>query len=184
MILVAVPALAFAVLARQVYLQLRHDLSVWKGGGMGMFAGIGAPHHRFLKVFLVDPLGQRIATVRFTQEQLRLAAQVRTEPTDGRFDRLARSLLTTKWKLLRERVSSFQVDSHGRRRNLRQPLSLSIAPAAMRTPRSLEMPGSQAGWQPQKVEIQFWQIGYDVKTKKLYATRRKTFQAARNGGAG
>lgn len=179
LILIAVPALACTVLARQVYLQISHDLSAWKGGGMGMFAGIGAPHDRFLKVFLVAPLGQRIATVRFTEAQLRLTAQARSEPTDERFDRLAQSLLTTKWKLLRERVSRFQVDTSGRRRGARQALSLSIAPAEMRTPASLKMPGSQADWLPRKVEIQFWQVGYDVKTKTLYATRRRTFEDTR-----
>ena len=37
-ILCAVPAIALAVAARQVYLSRTEDLSTWKGGGLGIFA--------------------------------------------------------------------------------------------------------------------------------------------------
>ena len=37
--LCAIPVIALAVAGRQLYLSTTDDLSTWKGGGMGMFAG-------------------------------------------------------------------------------------------------------------------------------------------------
>jgi hypothetical protein len=38
-----VPVIALSVFANQLYRQAAHDLSAWKGGGMGMFASADAP---------------------------------------------------------------------------------------------------------------------------------------------
>ncbi len=73
-----VPLVAFGLFGRQIYLQTNHNLSVWKGGGMGMFAGIGAPHHRFLRISVVDPIGQKIVVVRFNNKHQRLIGRLRT----------------------------------------------------------------------------------------------------------
>lgn len=177
LIILAVPLLACVIYGRQVYLQIAHDLSVWKGGGMGMFAGIGAPHHRFLKIFLVDPLGQRIVTTRFTRAQSRLIAQVRAEPTDENFNRLLEALLTTRWKLLGQSLSGARLDSKGARIGVIRDLSPAIAPVSAQAPTALEIARGAPGWQPKKVEIEFWKIGYEIDTKRLFATRAKTFTA-------
>ena len=164
-VLAVIPCVALSLFARQVYLQYAHDLSVWKGGGMGMFAGIGAPHHRFLKITLEDPIGQRIVLVRFTGEHQRLISRLRSEPRDEHFRALATSLLETGWIVLSQTLLQTRFDSRGER--IREPprRSLSIAPATK--------PGQ--GWRPKAVEIAFWKITYDRATKTLGADLARTF---------
>ena len=59
---------------------------------------------------------------------------------------------------------------------------LSVAPVSTTVPtgKTLSPPG--AGWLPRKVEIEFWKIGYEVATKKLFATRQRTVVAAQSTG--
>ena len=179
LVILAVPAFACAVYARQVYLQVTHDLSVWKGGGMGMFAGIGAPHHRFLKIRVTDPLGQEIITTRLRPDQQRLMARVRSEPTESNFSRLAESLLTTQWTLRRETIAGHRIDSKGNQLGLQPRPHVLIVPAE-NTDR-LALGGT---WRPARVTIEYWKIGYDIETKKLFATHDRTFIRDRSDGSG
>ncbi len=183
-ILLAVPLLACAVFARQVYLQVAHDLSVWKGGGMGMFAGVGAPQHRFVKIFLTDPLGQRILTVRHAPEQVRLIAAVRAEPTQANLEELAGALLESRWILRRETIAGYRVDSRGRRIGLMPERHLSVVPATAPTRSDERLTPGNGGWTPERVQIEFWEIGYDRDSKTLRATRAKAFEKPRAAGPG
>lgn len=132
-----------------------------------MFAGIGAPHHRFLKISVVDPIGQRIVVVRFTNQHQRLMGRLRTEPSDANFQNLANSLKTTRWKVLPQTLLERRADSLGR-----------IAPGPAR--RSLLIvPGpanaAAKGWHPQEVKIEFWAISYDRSANTLGASLERTF---------
>ena len=53
-----IPVIMMAVAARQLYLSKTDDLSTWKGGGMGMFAGAETTT-RYTKIYLTFPDGSR-----------------------------------------------------------------------------------------------------------------------------
>lgn len=179
LVILAVPVFACAVYARQVYLQVAHDLSVWKGGGMGMFAGIGAPHHRFVKIRVTDPLGQEIIVSRFRPDQQRFIARVRSEPTEANFSRLANSLLSSPWVLRRETIAGHRIDSRGNRLGLQPRPHVLIVPA-----NGTDRQALGGAWRPARVTIEYWKIGYDIAAKKLFATHDRTFVRDRPGGGG
>lgn len=47
------------ILGRHIYLSGTHDLSTWKGGGRGMFAGVDGLQKVYTKIFLVNPDSSR-----------------------------------------------------------------------------------------------------------------------------
>lgn len=163
-----VPLVALGLFGRQIYLQTSHNLSVWKGGGMGMFAGIGAPHHRFLKISVVDPIGQTIVVVRFNAKHQGLMGRLRAEPSDTNFQNLANSLKTTRWKVLPQTLLETRADSAGRISPASRRRSLMIVPEPANA--------TARGWQPAEVRIEFWAISYDRSTKALGASLERTFK--------
>lgn len=90
-----VPALALTIAARQFYLSNYYDLSTWKGGGMGMFAGADSSQERFLRVYIKTPDGRQIRINEFTQDQVTLETRAVLYPVDENFRELAVSLRNT-----------------------------------------------------------------------------------------
>ncbi|MGI9513706.1 MAG: hypothetical protein ACR2OL_12460, partial [Anderseniella sp.] len=64
----AIPVLAVLVAGRQLYLSTYHDLSTWKGGGMGMFASADTLA-RYVRVFIEMPDKRRILINKLTPDQ-------------------------------------------------------------------------------------------------------------------
>jgi hypothetical protein len=172
--------LAILVFGWQVYMQFTRDLSIWKGGGMGMFAGIDAPRQRLLKIYLRDPLGQRILVNQFNSRQQRLITAARIEPTDVNFAALSENLLASRWVLNREMVEVIRVDQSGSRLDAPSDLRPAAAPA-----NGGSAPSRQTNlgnvWYPSEVRIEFWKFGYDVDSSRLTANRMKVVEARQRG---
>jgi hypothetical protein len=94
--LCAVPAIALAVAARQLYLSTTDDLSTWKGGGMGMFAG-SENSTRYIKLYLAFPDGRRQPLLRITEYQEVLRDQALNYPTERNLRTLAQAIKSTTW---------------------------------------------------------------------------------------
>ncbi len=171
---------AILVFGGQVYMQVTRDLSVWKGGGMGMFAGIDAPRQRLLKIYLRDPLGQSILVNRFNARQRRLITAARIEPSDVNFTALSENLLASKWVLSRETVEIFRVDRSGSRLSGPPEIRPSAVPA---TSISTSLRQTTLGnvWYASQIRIEFWKIGYDINSSLLTANRAKVVEASQRG---
>ncbi len=94
-----VPAVATLVIFHQWYRQDLHDISPWKGGGMGMFSSVDSPVSRSVSVFGValDGVEHQIKHIR--PDQLRIVEELRAEPTIAKLQKLGCSILTTDWWL-------------------------------------------------------------------------------------
>ena len=90
------PAIALTVATRQLYLSTTDDLSTWKGGGMGMFAGT-EDNTRYAKIYLTFADGRRQPLLRITDEQERLKKQALNYPNERNLRALASSIKATKW---------------------------------------------------------------------------------------
>lgn len=179
-IFLAIPVLAGIVFGRQVYLQIFHDLSVWKGGGMGMFASVDAPRQRFLRIYIDDPLGQRILVDQFNSRQRRLISTTRTEPTNRNFDTLSEDLLSSTWVLRREMKQVYRINQYGLPLDEPPELRLAVTPATSQTtsPRQITLGNA---WYPAEVRIEYWKIDYDVIAKQLSANQLLVFEAKQRG---
>lgn len=178
-IIFAIPALALAIFARQVYLQVSHDLSIWKGGGMGMFAGIGAPSHRFLKIYVLDRYGNRAALTNLTSEQRELKERLRTEPSTRNYEILARALMTTRWSPQAVWIKGQKIDSSGKLIGYQKTPHIALAPAGpIPMPGSVDEPSPNV-FTPRGIEVEFWKIDYSGSTKELSAELVNTLVAER-----
>ncbi len=178
--ILAVPMLATLVFSWQIYMQFTRDLSVWKGGGMGMFAGIDAPRQRLLKIYLRDPLGQSMLVARFNSRQRRLITAARIEPTDANFAALSENLLASRWALNREMAEIVRVDQSGSRQSVPPELLPSAVPA---TGNSTSLRQTTLGnvWYAPEVRIEFWKISYDGDSSLLTANLAKVVEARQRG---
>ena len=100
-----IPAIAITIAARQFYLSSTDDLSTWKGGGMGMFAG-SENKTRYAKIYLTFADGRRQPLLRITQTQERLKGQALNYPNERNLRTLAQSVKATKWWASTTRVPS------------------------------------------------------------------------------
>ena len=114
-IIVVVPIVALLVAARQVYLSRYHDLTTWKGGGMGMFAGADFSLNRYAKLFITDSNGQRQPLTELTREQTDL---VKRALRSGRrfIDYYGLKTARDHHDLLHERIWNFVADRCRRQR--------------------------------------------------------------------
>lgn len=169
-----IPALALTVATRQFVLQHRNNLSIWEGGGMGMFAAIGG-FSRTLNIFLVDEDGNRHPIVALTDRQSELANFARKHPTDDNFARLARAVRDHRWVALDEPVPRRSYDRTGAVLGSSETLqylfySASEVPAGVPT-RQLR-PAADA---TVSIAIELWKIRYDPEQRIASSNLAKTF---------
>jgi hypothetical protein len=161
-----IPAIMVLVAVRQLYLQKTEDLSVWKGGGMGMFASADSLMTRFAKVYLLLPDGERQPLLRFTPQQELLLQNGLWFPTESNFRLLADSIKATTWWASTDRVPLNVFDEAGQRAQDGVAQYHDLYPAHPRT-------SSEAlNW---GVEIEYWKSTYDLNTDELIAKLTRTF---------
>ncbi len=83
-LILCVPVVSLLVATRQIYLSNWHDLSTWKGGGMGMFAGADNTSTRYTKIYVVDPVGNRHPLTRFAPSHTQFLGRALNYPTRAR----------------------------------------------------------------------------------------------------
>jgi hypothetical protein len=165
--LCAIPAIALAVAARQLYLSTTDDLSTWKGGGMGMFAG-SETNTRYAKVYLTFPNGSRQPLLRLTDKQEELKAQVLFYPSERNLRTLANSIKATTWWASTTRIplNVFGADGQKARDGSEQLYDLYAA-----HPRTASEPAEFG------VEIEYWKATYDPQTKEYVGALVRTYKS-------
>ena len=142
LILVA-PAIAIAVLINHVYRLHAHDLSPWKGGGMGMFSTVERPGARFIKIF-VDIDGQW-TPARYPEMGRRTREKLRVEPSSDNLAAFREELQALNWGSVtvdgRTEIHGFEAE---------------------------EFEGQGADpVHPDGIRVEAWQIGYDPASAML-----------------
>lgn len=165
-LILIVPVFAALVFARQVYLQHANGLSLWRGGGMGMFAGIGSPSHRFLKIYLTEGDLPPEPVTRLTRGQNVHYLRAVAEPTQANLAALGRAVADTSW-LRRDTDISRRMDSTGK-----------ILGPMERQYKVLVADGPRAAGEdeavPVSVRIEYWENAYDPATGRLSASLVKS----------
>lgn len=165
--LCAVPAIALAVAARQVYLSKTADLSTWKGGGMGMFAGADNTFGRYAKIYLLSPTGQRMPLWRLTPSQDELLQKGLWFPSEKNFRGLAESIKRTAWLAGTEEIPLGIFNENGSRVSIDNSVRFhDIRPDPFRP---------QAGRFNLTVEVEYWKATYDVNTGNMKAVLARSF---------
>ena len=165
--LCVVPAIALAVAARQVYLSKTEDLSTWKGGGMGMFAGADNPYGRYAKIYAFSPTGQRLPLWRLRPSQDVLLQKCMWFPSEENFRALAESIKATDWWAGSEEISLATFNENGERVSIDNSVRFhEIRPAPLR---------QQSERQYFGVEVEYWKATYDVNTGDMKAALARTF---------
>jgi hypothetical protein len=164
--LCAIPAIALAVAARQLYLSTTDDLSTWKGGGMGMFAS-SENTTRYAKVYLIFPDGSRQPLLRLTVKQEELRGQALNFPNDRNLRALARSVKATTWWASTTRVPLNLYDKDGQKVEDGSGQLYDLYPAHARTS------SEPAEW---SVEIEYWKAAYDPKTGEYAGALERTYK--------
>ena len=164
--LCAIPAIALAVAARQLYLSTTDDLSTWKGGGMGMFAGSELTT-RYAKVYLRFPDGSRQPLLRLTEKQEELKRQALNYPSERNLRSLANSIKATTWWASTTRIplNVFDKDGQKVRDGTEQLYDLYAA-----HPRTASEPAAFV------VEIEYWKATYDPKTREYGGALTRTYK--------
>jgi hypothetical protein len=164
--LCAVPLLALAVAARQLYLSTTDDLSTWKGGGMGMFAG-SENTTRYAKIYLTFPDGRRQPLLRITETQEKLKGQALNYPNERNMLALARSIKATKWWASTTRIPFNVFGEAGQKVQDGTEQLYDLYPAQTRSA------ADQADW---GVEIEYWKATYNPKTREYAGALVRTFK--------
>jgi hypothetical protein len=165
--LCAVPAIALAVSARQIYLSKTENLSTWKGGGMGMFAAADNTLGRFVRIYVLTPDGQRLPLLRLTPSQEQLVQKGLWFPSERNFGALADSIKATNWFAANEEIPLAVFNENGQRVNVDFSVRLrELRPAP---------PRAQSEQLKFGVEVEYWEAVYDIKGGDLRAARAKTF---------
>src|SRR5437016_14267762 len=102
--ILCIPTVALLVALRQVYLSNYRDLSTWKGGGMGMFAGADAGLNRYTKVFITDGHGKREPLTQLPLDQTKLINRALNYPVRENFLLAAKAISTLDWVANRQRM--------------------------------------------------------------------------------
>lgn len=164
--IVCVPVAALLVAARQVYLERFHDLTTWKGGGMGMFAGADATLNRYAKVFIAEPHGDRQPLTDLTPEQTDLVKRALNYPVRDNFLLAARSIAKLDWMSKRQRMPVSLIDSSGK----------NLGPAAdsyyLMIPFGDRPRNERWKWE---VRIEYWKLSYLPLMRRAHATLVNTF---------
>jgi len=161
-----IPIVALLVAGRQIYLNRYHDLTTWKGGGMGMFAGADATLNRYAKVFITDPRGQRQPLTELTPDESDLVKRALNYPVRRNFLIAARAIATMDWIAKRQRMPVALIDSQGKTVGTANESYYLMMPFGTR-PRSEKWEWS--------IQIEYWKLSYDPRTRRAHALLAETF---------
>ena len=165
-VILCVPAVAALVAARQVYLNRFYDLTTWKGGGMGMFAGADATLNRYAKVFIAEPHGDRQPLTDLTPEQTDLVKRALNYPVRDNFLLAARAIAKLDWLSKRQRMPVARIDSKGK----------NLGPAAdsyyLMIPFGTRPRDEKWKWE---IQIEYWKLSYDPVTRRARSALVNTF---------
>jgi hypothetical protein len=161
-----IPTVALLVATRQVYLNRYHDLTTWKGGGMGMFAGADASLNRYAKVFITDPRGKREPLTQLTPDQSDLLNRALNYPVRRNFLVAAKAIATLDWIAKRQRMPVALIDSKGKNVGTAAESYYLMVPFGTR-PRE-----EKWKWD---IQIEYWKLSYDPGTRRAHAVLAETF---------
>ncbi len=157
-----VPVIALSVFANQLYRQAAHDLSAWKGGGMGMFASADAPAYRFARV-IAETGGQSVYLDCFAPDLDDLLTSATHEPSNRNLTNLAQAVLAKTW-YLHETAAAFAPSS-----------STSMLVRSQAAARYCPYPPPGGLGNPtvrfDSVRVAFFKLIYDRATNTLSATQ-------------
>ena len=164
--LCAIPAIALTVATRQLYLSITNDLSTWKGGGMGMFAGSESTT-RYAKIYLAFPDGRRQPLLRITAKQEELKRQALNYPSERNLRILAQAIKATTWWASTTRIPVNVFGADGQKIQDGAEQLYDLYPAGTRTA------SKPAGFD---VEIEYWKANYDPEAKEYVGALVRTFK--------
>jgi hypothetical protein len=162
-----IPLIMMAVAARQLYLSKTDDLSTWKGGGMGMFAGAETTT-RYTKIYLTFADGSRQPLMRLTDPQEELNQIALNYPSERNMQALAQSIRAMTWWASTTRIPLNVFDEDGQKvqDGIDQLYDLYAS-----HPRTSSDPPPAWG-----VEIEYWKATYDPQTKAYIGVLARKFK--------
>lgn len=160
----AIPVLAVLVAGRQLYLSTYHDLSTWKGGGMGMFASADTLA-RYVRVFIEMPDKRRILINKLTPDQNEMLLNTMYYPSGRNLDTLANSLRQTNFSASRSPNRVTRFDQSG------QPLGAGDTSYIVASARDGKAAGSKLDL---PIIVELWEFSYDPDGKLLTTALKKT----------
>lgn len=159
-----VPAVALGIFGRQLVLQRVDNISIWEGGGMGMFAEIGG-FARVVMPYLVDAGGNRHPIVDLDAYQTRIAGFARKRPTEENLSSLAALLARSSWVAVAPPAPRLVVDREGDVTGSTGVQQLLLVPAGSpgvsAFPERVYRPSSDG----ESVIVEYWEIRYDPETR-------------------
>jgi hypothetical protein len=164
--MVCVPFAALIILGRQLYLSSHYGLSTWKGGGMGMFAAADELSNRYAKIFLVEANGDRDPLVQLSPDNTGMLNRALEYPTRRNFLRAARKIAQANWIPAYQRRPVLVVNSDG------NPVSAGAKSYRVMVSSDLR---SDREEKRSSMEIQFWKLRYDPRTREVRASLADTF---------
>lgn len=161
-----IPLIMVAVAARQLYLSKTDDLSTWKGGGMGMFAGAETTT-RYTKIYLTFADGSRQPLMRLTDPQEELNQIALNYPSERNMQALAQSIKSTTWWASTTRIPLNVFGEDGQKIQDGIDQLYDLYPAHPRTS------SERAAW---GVEIEYWKATYDPQAKAYVGALARTYK--------
>jgi hypothetical protein len=150
-IVLIIPLVASLIFLNQIYRQHAHDLSVWKGGGMGMFAALDRPRStRFVKIYITDSDNIRMPVIAYDE----LTYRIQVEPSEKNLDRLLSKIVNTPWRYSQQRTPILERQKDG------SHIVLGYTPKPTPWGRNELIDVSS-------IDIEYGQIYFDVDTKLL-----------------
>lgn len=165
-VMLCVPFVSLIIVGRQIYLSSHYGLSTWKGGGMGMFASADELSNRYAKVFLIESSGDRNPLVQLSSDDTDLLNRALEYPTRKNFLRAARQIAQRNWIPAYQRRPVLSINSDG------NPIGADAKSYRVMVPSELR---SDAEEKRSSIEIQFWKISYDPRTRHVRASLAETF---------
>ena len=158
----AIPVLAILIAGRQLYLSTYHDLSTWKGGGMGMFASADTLA-RYVRVFIEMPDNQRILINKLTLDQNDMLLNTMYYPSQNNLNTLAHSLRQTNFSASRRPNRVTRFDQTG------QPLGPGNTIYVVASARD----GASGSELDLPIIVELWEFSYDTEGKLLTTALKK-----------
>jgi len=165
-LILCIPIAALLVAGRQVYLSNYHDLTTWKGGGMGMFAGADGALNRYTKVFIVNQDGNRQPLTQLTSDQTKLINRALNYPVRHNFLLAAKAMARMDWIGAPQRMPVALIDSKGQ--------NVGTAPESYYMMVSFGPRPREEKWE-WDIQIEYWKLSYNPATKRAHTVLAGTF---------
>jgi len=150
-VIIIIPIIATLIFLNQIYRQHAHDLSTWKGGGMGMFAAMDRPRgSRFVKIYITDDNDVRMPVTAFDE----LTYRIQVEPSEKNLNLLLKKLVGTQWRYSHQLIPMIERQKDGSH----SLLNYSPTPTRWGKNKIINM---------KSIDIRYGQIYFDVITKTL-----------------